>query len=315
MEDIDHNKYVPQRSQIVFRHGYDPSALVIRLVATALFLGVVYITPANSPRELCDKQWIISFCIIMMIYITCLHAFAYFPLSLDQLPCLESSLNMRNSGDASSGQITQPSGSGKAYCTALLALLLVIWPLMTFCFLIKQGFDPYEDLTKKETSAAGGTFAVMLWSGRIACHFILTFLTIYLIALWVTIIVIRNIQKNGDKAWVGMRIRKMPFGAIFYQEGLYFDCSICLQGFWASEEVVGLTCDENHVYHPKCLKQYLMSTAGAKTDCIICHLRIEIAEPDDRELIDMGITDSDANLSLTAPPSDYNNNSLLGSVH
>ena len=58
-----------------------------------------------------------------------------------------------------------------------------------------------------------------------------------------------------------------------------------------------------------------MSNAGAKTDCIICHLRIEIAEPDDRELIDMGITDSDANLSLTAPPSDYNNNSLLGSVH
>ena len=55
IEEIDRNKYVPQRSQIVFRDGYDPGTLILRLVLTCIYLGVVYVTPASSPREKVDK--------------------------------------------------------------------------------------------------------------------------------------------------------------------------------------------------------------------------------------------------------------------
>ena len=73
---------------------------------------------------------------------------------------------------------------------------------MTFVFLIEQGFDSYGGLTKAELETAGGAFAPLLWTGRTCCHLFLTFLTAYLIALWVTVIIVRNVQKNGDKAWI-----------------------------------------------------------------------------------------------------------------
>ena len=226
-EEIDQNKYVPQRSNVVFRIGYEPFTLVVRLIFICIFLGVVFVTPAVSPREKVDKSWLISFCIVMMIYFTCLHAFAYFPTALfGNFPhCLESAMNMSSSDGMHNNS---PNQRSHAYCTAFLAFLLVIWPLMTFAFLIKQGFDPYEDLTKKEWTVAGGTFSPMLWCGRTVCHFILTFLTVYLLALWGTVIIVRNVQKNGDKVWIAQKIGSMPFGSIFFQEGLYFDCGICL---------------------------------------------------------------------------------------
>ena len=87
---------------------------------------------------------------------------------------------------------------------------------MAFVFLIKQGFDPYEDLSKNELAVAGGSFSALLWIGRTVCHFFLTFLTAYLIALWVTVIIVRNVQKNGDKVWIAQRIGSLPFGSIFF---------------------------------------------------------------------------------------------------
>lgn len=163
----------------------------------------------------------------MLIYFTCLHAFAYFPTALfGNFPhCLESSLNMRNSESGGQGA---PNQRNHAYCTAILALLLVIWPLLTFFFLIKSGFSPYDGLTKEEMVTAGGTFSPFLWLGRTLCHYFLTILTIYLLALWAIIITTRNLQKNGDRVWLAIRIRNMPFGSVFFQEGLYFDCGICL---------------------------------------------------------------------------------------
>jgi hypothetical protein len=219
----------------------------------------------------------------MLIYVTCLHAFAYFPTALfgNSPDCLESALNMRQDG----GDQQSPNRKDHAYCTALLALLLVIWPLLTFFFLIQQGFSPYEDLTKDEIVIPGGAFAPFLWVGRVFCHFCLTFLNVYLIALWITIIIVRNLQKNGDKVWVAKRIRNLPFGSLFFQEGLYFDCGLCLQGFWASEEIVGLACSELHVFHPKCLKKYI-EAVDTQLSCNLCQVSIQISEPDENEHID-----------------------------
>ena len=188
----------------------------------------------------------------MLIYFTCLHAVAYFPtaFSSNSPDCLESALNMQ----------TSPNRKEHAYCTGLLALLLVIWPLLTFSFIIKEGFNPYEDLSKKQIDMNGGVFAPFLLIARFTCHLCLISLTIYLIALWVAIILVRNLQKNGERVWVAQRIRNMPFGSLFFQEGLYFDCGLCHQGFWSSEEIVCLSCSEFHVFHPKCLKKSIQIT-------------------------------------------------------
>ena len=142
----------------------------------------------------------------------------------------------------------------------------------------------------------GGTFSPFLYYGRMICHYLITLFTIYLLALWGTIIATRNLQKNGDRLSVALRIRNLPFGSVFFQEGLYFDCPICLQGFWANEEIVCLTCSENHVFHPKCLKQYI--DAKNTIQCILCQQKIQIAFPEDHERIDNGSL-------IGAPQSEY----------
>jgi len=203
----------------------------------------------------------------MLVYIVCLHAFAFFPYSLfGNFPnCLEDSLNMQNSGNNSIRRsfVSNPS---QGYCTALLALILAIWPLMAFFFFIKQGFDPYEDLSQQEKAVSGGSFASFLVLSRTLCHYFITVFTIYLIALWVTIVLARSSSKNGDKVWIAKKVRSLPFGCLFFQEGLYFDCGICMLVFAAEEDLVGLVCEETHVFHPKCLAEYLQT----KNVCNLC---------------------------------------------
>lgn len=110
----------------------------------------------------------------------------------------------------------KPNNKEHAYCTALLAILLVIWPLLTFFFLIKQGFNPYEDLTKEDMVVPGSTFSPFFWAGRVVCHFCLTALTAYLVALWVTITVVRKTQSHGENISVAKRVRNLPMGSLFF---------------------------------------------------------------------------------------------------
>lgn len=116
-----------------------------------------------------------------------------------------------------------------------------------------------------------GSYGDVLATTRSVCVFMLTLLTAYLIVLWLTLMTARKTQLNGNKSWLAMRIRSMPFGTLYFQEGLYFDCGICLKGF-GSSEVIGLTCHENHVYHPRCLKEYL--SIRGNSACILCGLEI-----------------------------------------
>ena len=121
----------------------------------------------------------------------------------------------------------------------------------------------------------------------------MSILTVYLIALWAIIVIIRSSQKHGSKVRQAQTISNLPFGSIFFQEGLYFDCAICLNSFLSHEEVVGLTCNETHVYHPRCLIGYL--EALERFECLLCDERIAIAKPDEEELIFSGNVLQDEN--------------------
>lgn len=137
-------------------------------------------------------------------------------------------------------------------------MILAVWPILAFLFFLKQGFNPYEELTSSEMAKPNGSFGGFLWASRLVCHFFITAMTVYLIALWFTMFIVRRGQTDGDRVWIALKVSSMPFGALYFQEGLYFDCGICLQNFQPEEEVVGLVSNpEAHVFHPRCLIRYL----------------------------------------------------------
>ena len=74
----------------------------------------------------------------------------------------------------------------------MLLLLLVAGPLLAFFFFLKQGFDPYEELTNAEASQKNGSMGWMLMATRSVCHLFIILLTVYLISLWVTISLLRK---------------------------------------------------------------------------------------------------------------------------
>lgn len=164
------------------------------------------------------------------------------------------------------------TGSGNAYCGALLASLLVMWPLLAVMFFLKRGFNPYDELSEKEMSEKGGQFAAVFSGGRFFCHTFILILSIYLIALCSVLTYARTSQSNGDKAWLAQKVSSMPFGALFFQPGMYFDCGLCLRVFHPEEEVIELGCDESHVLHLKCLSKVLLTTTI--TDCNQCRQKL-----------------------------------------
>lgn len=65
-----------------------------------------------------------------------------------------------------------------------------------------------------------------------------------------------------------VRMSRMPYGALFFQEGEYFDCAICLEGIWSGSKVCRLNCNSQHVYHTECLRNQV-NEHGNKY-CVLC---------------------------------------------
>ena len=81
------------------------------------------------------------------------------------------------------------------WCAVLLLSLVAIWPFIAFALLIKDGFDPYRELTDRELKLnRGGLAATILRSGRIVLHLYLMVVAIYLLVLFVLFILMRNFQ-------------------------------------------------------------------------------------------------------------------------
>ena len=54
-EDIKRLKYVPIRSELVFRQGYSPDDLKIKLLALFALFAAFYFIPAESAKEKLDR--------------------------------------------------------------------------------------------------------------------------------------------------------------------------------------------------------------------------------------------------------------------
>ena len=162
------------------------------------------------------------------------------------------------------------------WCAVLLLSLVAIWPFIAFALLIKDGFDPYRELTDRELKLnRGGLAATILRSGRIVLHLYLMVVAIYLLILFVLFILMRNFQTRPGQyySWAD-KLSKLPYGAVFFEPGEMFDCPLCLTGLSAGSEVVRL--ESGAVYRPSCLKDYI--ELNYRT-CVVTNSPIVIGKP------------------------------------
>ena len=146
--------------------------------------------------------------------------------------------------------------------------VLILWPIMTFFLLIKDGFNPYSELTNYEKKINGGFDASLLHLSRIVLHLYLSVLVFYLFVFFVAVMLLRAMQTPKGKYthWL-LKVRDWPFSTFFFQQGDLFDCGLCLHAFWEGEQAVQLQCAKSHAFHAACLKEYVQSNGKC---CIYC---------------------------------------------
>jgi len=119
----------------------------------------------------------------------------------------------------------------------------VFYPFVVFFSLIYDGFDPYDELTHSEKKLEGGLKADLCYIFRIALHAYLLIVAVYMLLMLFTLYMLRHIQRYpGQYTWIVVKFSKWPYGALFFQEGEYFDCAICLEGIWSGNDVSRLNC-------------------------------------------------------------------------
>jgi hypothetical protein len=53
-----------------------------------------------------------------------------------------------------------------------------------------------------------------------------------------------------------------------------YDCSICLGPFESGDEIISLGCSDKHIYHIKCIENYLKGDDPVKK-CALCRVPIK----------------------------------------
>ena len=79
----------------------------------------------------------------------------------------------------------------------------------------------------------------------------------------------------GHHLWFIRKLAKLPYGSLFFQEGEYFDCGICISGNWKEARVVALACNELHVFHEECLREQVEQYSNKY--CVLCYTPTVIA--------------------------------------
>ena len=201
---------------------------------------------------------------MMIILFAIIHAFAYLPTALFG--------GFSGFLSACRGRVSHAYSNWRDYhyCAALMVAIITIYPIIAFFSLIVDGFNPYDELTTYEMRIEGGMQADIVYLLRVILHTFILIATIYIFVMLIVIVTIRHVQKYpGQYTGVALSMSKRPYGALFFEEGEYFDCGICLAGIWKGSDVVRLGCDEKHVFHEKCLRDQI-SGFGNKY-CVICH--------------------------------------------
>jgi len=184
---IDSNKYPRQNQTWVFRSDFGPKEFLYRCLALGGLFFMAYITKPNSPRGREDKEWLESFSVVMILWYTCLHALAYLP-----------SMIFGSFGDlwtACRGQMSHAFEHYRdyQYCAAIIVLALIVYPFIMFFYIIYDGFNPYDELTRAELKIERNTTARLVYMFRVILHLYMLITTIYLICLMLMMYCLRQL--------------------------------------------------------------------------------------------------------------------------
>jgi len=233
-----------------FRIGYAPQDFFFRIIICLVIWAIAFFSKAGTPKGREDRAWLESFGLVMIIFFTSMHAGAYFP-----------SQNFGSFSEmwgASMGRLAHSYNTWRDihYCACLLISVIVLYPFVFFGYLIYDGFNPYRDLTSAELkyhkTLGQSSLLAML---RYVFHWFLLFMAVYLIVLPLFLFILRHTRRYpGHHLWLVRKLSKLPYGSLFFQEGEFYDCGICMHGIWKESKVVALICDEKHVFHEECLR-------------------------------------------------------------
>lgn len=136
-----------------------------------------------------------------------------------------------------------------------MVMIVIFYPIILFFSLMSDGFNPYDDLSHQEEKLEGGIQAQILYLFRVILHMALIVVSIYVFVMLITLFIIRRFSTYpGKYLWIAVKMSKMPYGSLFFEEGEFFDCGICISGHWKGNQVVRLGCNNKHVYHAECLR-------------------------------------------------------------
>lgn len=215
-----------------------------------LFL-IAWGTKSTAPKGKEDKKWLIDFTLVMLVWFTAVHAIAYVPsLIFGSFSDLMGALRGRVSHAISNWRDYQ-------YAAAIIVIIIVLYPFVIFFYLMIDGFDPYDNLTAAQKRHEEGLTGRICYIFRIILHMSMILLTIYFfVMLTVFAYVRKRTSYAGQYTWLAKLMGKMPYGAMFFQPGEYYDCGICLEGIWSGANVVRLTCggDDQCVFHADCIR-------------------------------------------------------------
>ena len=255
--------YVPKRADWnTLRKNFGPRDFLIRIVSCTLVLILAYGIGAKTPRAREDREWILEFSVVMMLFFTVIHTLSFLPAYLFNSPA-QVIEGARGLGRYAYGNFREIH-----YCAAALVFVIILWPIMTFFLLIKDGFNPYSELTNYEKKINGGFNASLLHLSRIVLHLYLAVLVFYLFVCFMAQMLLRSMQTpKGKYTHLVLKVRDWPFSSFFFQQGDLFDCGLCLHAFWEGEQAVQLQCAKSHAFHAACLKEYVENNGKC---CIYC---------------------------------------------
>ena len=116
-----------------------------------------------------------------------------------------------------------------------MVTFMVLYPFGMFVYLLYDGFNPYDELTMQEKKMKGHNpgIAGMVYLARQIFHWFLLIVVIYFLLMILLTFCMRHTRRYpGHHLWFIRKLGYMPYGALFFQEGEYFDCGICMGGIW-----------------------------------------------------------------------------------
>ena len=240
-----HTKYYRlSPAQFIFlRRGSKWMPMLVKIFINLICLFIAIQMPADSDFDKDDRAWIIGFFTFMAVYymITSSLYILTYPLGefVTELP-VHMAFNLL-----------------RLLVTFFLIACIHLWSGL---FLEMRDF---QTANQEESTRESDLYR----AARIICTLILIF---YILFMFMTLVPLCHIsgmdgsRVRRPKAF--RKFKKMTFGSLIFQQGL--ECGFCMERFRNGDRVVQLPCMESHIFHRKCLEDWVLN--NNQTKCPYC---------------------------------------------